>query len=343
MHKKIEIWAIMAGVFMMVAGSARASYVVQTITTHGSFSPLTISDDGTVAGTLTTKGGSLALLTNGTRSKSYDFCGVGQPTVLTATSPYSVGHFLAGTCGSVGFLYDAKRDVVTLIGPTSTSGVDLTAVGRDGLLAGTIDVHSGGNAVFYYRRGIYTAYWPGEFSFATQITLSGLIIGFSENLGGEGYGFTMVPGSPPTVIQPPTPGFGSGLVVRGGNDGGQLATTVYESGTSHAAIWQAGEFRYPQFPSTNGMSQASAINERGDLTGTFWDNNNLQHVFVWHSRTDKMDIVPVPASATDMSVESINNHADITGTYTQSGATVVYMASPHRRIASSPRGSVGGQ
>ena len=328
MLAKYEFIAI-PSIILVLAGPAGASYVVQPMAVDGSFTPVTITDDGYVAGTLATKGGSVVLTTNGSDSQSYDFCGTqgeADNTVLTATSPYSVKRYLAGNCGSRGFVYDVVSQTIKNVETKSALGTSVTAVGADGLVAGIFDVHSGGNTVFYDRHNVYTDFFPGEFSYVTKIALGGLIVGYSVNFGGSGSGFTMIPGGTPTIIQPPKTGTGCYLYVFGVNHSGQLATTVVSPTAGLAAAWQSGQFSYAPLPITAVRSGANAINERGDVAGTLEDSAGVSHVFIWRTSTGQVEIIAVPPNATNMTVTSINNHRDVTGTYMQAGASQAYIA-----------------
>ena len=321
----------LAGVLLATTSHAAAGYLVEPIAAEGTFTPVTITDDGTVAGTLASTDGSLALITDGHISRTYDFCGVqgaADHTVLTATSPYSAKRFMAGDCGNTnGFVYDVGANSLTVVAPASTSGVGVAAVGSGGLIAGIIDTHSGGNTAFYDRKGSYKDFYPGEFANITQITVAGLIVGFWSNLGGMGGGFTYKPGGVLTMISPPAQSVGNQVWLYGGNRRGQLAATVVDPAKNRAAIWQSGHFTYAPLPSYAVSAAGRAINENGDVAGILRDAGGVNHVFVWRSSTGKVEIVPSPSGVTDMSVTSINNHADITGSYTQAGHQQAYLAS----------------
>ena len=320
-----------AAAFLMIAGPASAGYVIEPLPVQGTFTPVTITDDRYVAGTIVNSKGTLALITNGTDSHTYDFCGTrgaSDNTVLNATSPYSVDRYLAGDCGySSEFLYDVARNVLTAMPLLSPTGTTVSAVGSGGLVAGVTDPHSGGDNPFYYRNGHYVSFYPGQFSTITQITGNGTIVGYWRNVGGVGAGFVFKPDGTLVNAPPPQTSFNNYLLLNGGNRHDQLAATVLSPDTGiRAALWQSSQYTYPPLPAGTVWSFAYAINEKGDIAGTFSDATGATHVFVWHSSTDKIEVVSAPPGAQAMSVSSINNHGDITGTYTLSGSTQAYRA-----------------
>ncbi len=319
-----------AAALFMLTGPASAGYVIEPLSVQGSFTPVTITDDRYVAGTTVIGNGSLALITNGTDSHTYDFCGAqgaSDNTVLSATSPYSAKRYLAGNCGyASGFLYDVARNVLTAIPPQVPNGMGVSAVGPGGLVAGVADAHSGGNSAYYIRNGHYTSFFPGEFSTVTHITGNGTIIGYWQNAGGLGAGFTLQPGGTLVNVPPPQASFGNYVYLTGGNRDQLAALVISPDQGMRAAVWKSSQYTYPPPPADTVRSGAYAINEKGDVVGTFGDTAGITRVFVWHTSTDKIDVVSAPAGAQAISVSSINNHADFAGTYIVSGSTQAYRA-----------------
>ena len=312
------------------AAPATASYKVELLTGLGDFIPVTITDDGTIAGTTVSGAGSLATTTNGTDSRTYDFCGTqgaADNTVLTATSPYSVRRFIVGNCGyASGFIYDVGHEMVTAVTTFSPLGTSVGAVGPAGMVAGVTDVRSGGNTAFRDRGGDYSTFFPGEFAVISQITEVGTTVGYSTNFGGSGSGFILQLGGKLVVVEPPHLGSGNYVSLYGGNRRGQFVATVVSPTDARAAVWQAGRFKYARLPVHTVISEGRAINENGDVAGVFRDAAGVNHVFVWHTSTEVVEVLAVPENVQDMSVVSINNHADIAGTYTQSGSRQAYRA-----------------
>lgn len=167
--------------------------------------------------------------------------------------------------------------------PTATSGTDVTGISNSGTIVGwyvdSSQVHG-----FVLNQGHYsTLDVPGAIDTRPEeISDSGTIVGEYWDSGGVLHGFQYQNQSFTTIDHPGSTATGaggvnsSGLIVGWYEDGGQLPN-------EHGFVDDHGKFTTIDYPGASVLpgwtvTNASAINDRGDIGGVYFDNG--AHGFV---------------------------------------------------------------
>jgi len=167
---------------------------------------------------------------------------------------------------------------------------------------------------------------------ATYIDNAGRIIGNFEDNSGNLVGHGLIRGPDGRLTAFDAPGAGTGLYQGtgcpgcnvGGNRWGAIAGTYTDAGNAFHGFLRGPEGKFIAFEAPGAGSGAYqgtgcfsdcpvSLNDRGEIAGSYFDSNNVQHGFL-RSATGAFVTVDPPGS-TATQPESINNAGAIVGYY----------------------------
>ncbi|WP_166377974.1 hypothetical protein [Catellatospora methionotrophica] len=200
-------------------------------------------------------------------------------------------------------------DLGTLGGPRAVA----TAINNNGWIVGYSELAGGGGLAhaFLWRpgHGMTDLGSLGETSIATGINDSGVVVG-RYVADGQLHGFRWANGVMAKIVTPTGEGFDPVGVNGNGKIGGSL-TAEY---SGDPAWWKNGQ------TVASGLSgHASAINDNGDVTGTYWDGT--QGAFVWRADGTVLHLT-MPAGARFAATNGINESRHTVGTRTTASGNV---------------------
>jgi probable HAF family extracellular repeat protein len=121
---------------------------------------------------------------------------------------------------------------------------------------------------------------------------------------------------------------GSSLASSINSAGVVVGSSQTSDGTYHAFIWTAGSGLKELFPGENTESQATAINDSGQVVGAYVNpQTNQQHGFLWSAATGRTDLGTLKGGNTSYAA-AIDNSGDVVGWSnakgSHSGAAVIW-------------------
>jgi probable HAF family extracellular repeat protein len=268
-----------------------------------------------------------------------------------------------------GFLYDnGAFTTLDVPGAVSRYGIGVAAINDRGEVVGSYFTSSGEHG-FIYDDGTYTTLnapgAPGDvFTFAEAINDRGEVAGGYLIDLEQGGSFIYENGAL-TTLNLNIPGHPTSTSFNGINDSGEVVGNaqyihigppqgfLYDNGTITmldppgatssfaAAINDRGEvvgtyddssgdhgFIYDNgtFTTLDAPYDPVQINDRGEVAGNYFDSSDTEHGFVYDDGTYTTLNVP---GATSTSVSAINDRGEVTGFYVDSSGTHGFVATPH--------------
>jgi uncharacterized membrane protein len=202
----------------------------------------------------------------------------------------------------------------------STAG----AVNDAGVAVGSATIDGQTHAVLWKRNGRSRLLGLGAGSAATDIANDGTIVGYRLGPSGVTEAFVRDPATGTVAALPPAfPG------------AGHYATALNERGdvVGYATperwapvLWEAPDHEPIVLSERAGQTVPSDINERGDVSGTWFDIRIFSTALVWRAGTHEEVELPVPEGITASAASAIDDAGRV------AGFTNVYFPSVYRAV-----------
>ena len=240
----------------------------------------------------------------------------------------------------------------TLDDPSGTHGTSLFRINNLGQIVGVYFDSSNVLQGFLYSNGTYTTLNDPlgvNGTQATGINNLGQIVGAYYDSGNVLHGFLYSNGTYTTLNDPlassastpqPNPLLLVGTVANGINNLGQIVGTYYDSnGLTHGFLYSNGTYTTLDDPLAVSVSQvvsrfsgtqATGINNLGQIVGVYFDSSNVSHGFLYSNGTYTTITDPLVGSSFPYgtTVSGINDAGQIVGQYEDSsGYTHGFIAS----------------
>ncbi|MBZ5597921.1 MAG: hypothetical protein LAN83_06325 [Acidobacteriia bacterium] len=175
---------------------------------------------------------------------------------------------------TTGFVYDLNtQEFKTIIDPITQQQTTPTCINNAGTVGGYYYYHGHFHGFALVGSDYIDIQLPHEFdTYVYGISTKGKLVGFA------GANFEYFRGVSRRLLLPSLPS----ALELGINNAGTALVGVYLSTPDVAAgfVYQNGVVQTVQFPGSN-ITEATAINDAGEVVGFFLDSNGRQHGFLW--------------------------------------------------------------
>lgn len=198
------------------------------------------------------------------------------------------------------------------------------AVNDAGVAVGTATIDGQAHAVLWTRNGRSRLLGLGAGSGATDIANDGTIVGY--RLGAYGVPEAFVRDAATGAVSGLPPAFpGAGHHATALNEGGDVVG--YATPERWAPVlWEAPDHEPIVLSERAGQTIASDINERGDVSGTWFAIRIFSTALVWRAGTHEEVELPVPEGVTASAASAINDAGQVVG------HTNVYVPTTYRAV-----------
>jgi probable HAF family extracellular repeat protein len=169
---------------------------------------------------------------------------------------------------------------------------------------------------FIYQNGVYTSFddplagtGAGQFTSPTAISGNGQVAGFFTDSGGVAHAFVY---SSNTFTTLPNPLGYSAFQPNGINDSGVVVGVADNQAPTQGFVYRDGVYTPFNDPAAgSGITLPTAINDHGDITGTYTDDGGTSHAFLYSQ--GKFTTLPDPPGYSIFEPNGINNSGVIIG------------------------------
>ncbi|MGB7076596.1 MAG: hypothetical protein WBD53_05355 [Xanthobacteraceae bacterium] len=244
-----------------------------------------------------------------------------------------------------GFLYN--NGVYTTLNDPSSGAVstEAFAINNSGEVVGIYTDANGANHGFVYENGNYTTLDAPSAGTGTRegtipfaVNNAGQIVGAEVEANGSISGFLYSNGAY-TALNDPSAGTGAGegtIAFAINNVGQVVGTYIDASGNEHGFVYSNGTFTTLDdpaaatgsslFSNNDGGTDPKAINDNGEVVGTYEDASGNEHGFVYDNGTYTTENGGPGASGAQ--TYDINDAAQVLGAYYDGNGTVGFVGGP---------------
>ena len=231
-----------------------------------------------------------------------------------------VGTYSATAC-QCGFVY-LKGEIFTI--PTTLA----QGINRQRHIVGVFATPEGHSVLYAGGTFSFLDVPEAGFTQATGINDAGVIVGYYQDLSTVNHGFLYHDGTFET-LDVPFERTATGQRYRAINNAGTIVG-VYDSpdGHQHGFVLSNGQYRSFDVPGSL-STVALGVSQRGIIVGSYQDEQNVTHGFVYNPRSGHFDTVDVPGST--LTVVSGINSTTLVGWYQDNNhISHGFMATQHR-------------
>jgi probable HAF family extracellular repeat protein len=247
------------------------------------------------------------------------------PSAVFGTSPAALndlgvvaGTYYDGDHTAHGFTY-GDGSYTTLDDPVATNGTYITGINDTGEIVGYYADGTGTHG-FLYDNGAFSTLDSGLAGFSTSpqaISNTGNIVGTLSAPSPEGFLFGDDVYT--SLIMPSA----SWLAPESINGTGEIAGSYGDVKGEHGFVYSNGSFTTldDPFAATSMGTHVHAINDQGDVVGTYYDANVYLHAFIY-SNGSYTTLTPPSENGGSTYAASINQNGDVVGYYNSTEPTI---------------------